>query len=62
MTTPLSIRREDCINSKSLLTNPFYQAWQNGELTLNGLHFYAQQYYFFESEFPMFLSSIHSKY
>ena len=56
-----SLRMEDRINSRSLLTHPFYQAWQNGELTLNDLRIYAQQYYFFESAFPMFLSSIHSK-
>lgn len=61
MKKPLLFRMEDRINSKSLLTHPFYQAWQNGDLTLNDLRFYAKQYYFFESEFPMFLSSIHSK-
>ena len=57
----LLFRMQDPINSKSLLTHPFYQAWQNGDLTLNVLRFYAKQYYFFESEFPLFLSSIHSK-
>ena len=61
MNKTFSLRMEDRINSKSLLTHPFYQAWQNGELTLNDLRLYAQQYYFFESAFPMFLSSIHSK-
>ena len=61
MNKTFSLRMEERINSKSLLTHPFYQAWQNGELTSNDLRIYAQQYYFFESAFPMFLSSIHSK-
>ena len=61
MNQSFSLRMEERINSKSLLTHPFYQAWQNGELTINDLRHYAQQYYFFEAAFPMFLSSIHSK-
>lgn len=49
-----------CIQSKSLLTHPFYQAWSNGELTHDDLRFYAKQYYALETTFPRLLSRIHS--
>lgn len=48
------------ITEKSLLKHPFYQAWQRGELTLNDLRRYAEQYYFFEANLPRFLSGIHA--
>ncbi|MDA1128984.1 MAG: CADD family putative folate metabolism protein [Chloroflexi bacterium] len=54
------IRLEQEIDRKSLLTHPFYQAWQAGELTLDDLRIYAAQYYFFESNFPRYLSAIHT--
>jgi len=49
------------IEKKSLLTHPFYQAWQAGELTIGDLKHYAEQYYLFEDNFPRFLSAIHSR-
>lgn len=51
---------ETCIQNKSLLKHPFYQAWSEGKLTLDGLRFYAKQYYALETTFPRLLSRIHS--
>ncbi len=33
------------IEERSLLTHPFYQAWQRGDLSLDTLRSYAAQYY-----------------
>jgi len=49
------------IESKSLLEHPFYQAWQAGELSIQDLQIYAGQYYFFEANFPRYLSAVHSR-
>jgi pyrroloquinoline-quinone synthase len=49
------------IEARSLLTHPFYQAWQAGELSIQDLRTYTSQYYFFEANFPRFLSAIHSR-
>ena len=49
------------IESKSLLEHPFYRAWQAGELNIQELQTYAAQYYFFEANFPRYLSAIHSR-
>ena len=54
-------RLDDLISSQSLLKHPFYKAWQAGELTIQDLQTYAAQYYFFEANFPRYLSAIHSK-
>lgn len=51
---------DSCIEKKSLLQHTFYQAWSQGQLTLQDLQFYAGQYYALESSFPVFLSRIHS--
>ncbi|MDA0264129.1 MAG: CADD family putative folate metabolism protein [Chloroflexi bacterium] len=61
MTETLLNRLQQLIDDKSLLTHPFYQAWQAGELSIEDLQIYASQYYFFEANFPRFLSAIHSK-
>lgn len=58
---PLIQRLHHMIQDRSLLKHPYYQAWQTGELTLDDLREYAQQYYYFESAFPCFLSAIHSR-
>ena len=60
MVKDLIARLQDRIDAKSLLTHPFYQAWQAGELSLEDLKDYASQYYFFEANFPRYLSAIHS--
>jgi pyrroloquinoline-quinone synthase len=44
-----------------LLRHPFYQAWSAGELTKEDLKFYAEQYYHQVSEFPTYLTSLHSR-
>ena len=44
-----------------LLKHPFYQAWSAGELTRKDLKFYAQQYFHQVSEFPTYLTSLHSR-
>jgi pyrroloquinoline-quinone synthase len=53
-------RLDHKIEKKSLLSHPYYQAWKAGELTLDDLRVYAAQYYFFEANFPRYLSSIHA--
>ena len=61
MQETLLTRLDHRIKSRSLLTHPFYQAWQAGALSRQDLRLYACQYYFFEASFPRFLSSIHSR-
>ena len=61
MEESLLSRLDHRIESRSLLTHPYYQAWQAGTLSREDLRAYARQYYFFEAEFPRFLSSIHSR-
>ena len=49
------------IDERHLLNHPFYTKWANGTLPLEALQEYARQYYAFESAFPRFLSSLHSR-
>ena len=44
-----------------LLQHPFYQAWSAGELTKQDLKFYAKQYFHQVSQFPTYLTSLHSR-
>jgi pyrroloquinoline-quinone synthase len=44
-----------------LLTHPFYKAWSAGELTSQDLKFYGEQYYHQVSQFPTYLTSLHSR-
>jgi len=44
-----------------LLKHPFYQAWSAGELTKEDLKFYAEQYYHQVSQFPTYLTALHSR-
>ncbi len=44
-----------------LLQHPFYQAWSAGELTKEDLQFYAEQYYHQVSQFPAYLTALHSR-
>jgi len=48
------------IEGRHLLTHPFYQAWQRGELTQAALADYATQYYAHVAMFPRYLSALHS--
>ncbi|MFL2751383.1 MAG: CADD family putative folate metabolism protein [Dehalococcoidia bacterium] len=61
MSRMLINRITDRIESKSLLEHPFYQEWKEGNLTQEELKVYAAQYYHFESSFPLYLSSVHSR-
>lgn len=49
------------IGERHLLTHPFYTKWVAGTLPKEAIQEYARQYYAFESEFPRFLSAIHSR-
>jgi pyrroloquinoline-quinone synthase len=44
-----------------LLKHPFYQAWSAGELTKEDLKFYAEQYFHQVSQFPTYLTALHSR-
>ena len=44
-----------------LLKHPFYLAWSAGELTKEDLKFYAEQYFHQVSQFPTYLTSLHSR-
>ena len=44
-----------------LLRHPFYQAWSAGELTKEDLKFYAEQYFHQVSQFPTYLTALHSR-
>jgi pyrroloquinoline-quinone synthase len=44
-----------------LLRHPFYRAWSAGELTKEDLKFYAEQYFHQVSQFPTYLTSLHSR-
>jgi pyrroloquinoline-quinone synthase len=44
-----------------LLKHPFYQAWNDGKLTLESLQDYARQYYHHVEAFPTYLSAVHAQ-
>jgi pyrroloquinoline-quinone synthase len=50
-------RLDDLIASKSILTHPFYVAWQKGELTRDDLRTYATTYFPHVAAFPGYLES-----
>jgi len=54
-------RVDSLIDQRHLLTHPFYTKWQAGTLPREALQEYARQYYAFESNFPRFLSALHSR-
>lgn len=49
------------IEEHHLLKHPFYTKWVEGILPLEAIQEYARQYFGFESEFPRFLSGIHTR-
>ncbi len=51
---------EKDIHKKHLSKHKFYQLWNEGEISLEALRGYAQQYYKFVSEFPRLVSRVHS--
>jgi pyrroloquinoline-quinone synthase len=54
-------KAEQEIAQYDLLKHPFYQAWSAGELTREDLKFYAEQYFHQVSQFPTYLSALHSR-
>ena len=60
MTDCTLTRIERQIADRSVLTHPFYQAWQRGELTPAALADYAGQYYHHVAAFPQYLSALHA--
>jgi pyrroloquinoline-quinone synthase len=46
------------VMNHQLLTHPFYQRWEAGELSRYELIHYAEQYRYFESMLPMFLEGL----
>jgi pyrroloquinoline-quinone synthase len=50
----------EVVEARSLLRHPFYQAWQQGELTLDQLRGYASQYYHHVLAFPQYVSAAHA--
>jgi pyrroloquinoline-quinone synthase len=57
----LRSRLESRIQQRHLLAHSLYTRWQTGKLSKDELCGYAKEYYSFESEFPRFLSAIHSR-
>jgi pyrroloquinoline-quinone synthase len=53
-------RLDAMIDRRRLLTHSFYTKWVAGTLPREAIQDYARQYYAFESEFPRFLSAIHT--
>ncbi len=51
---------ENKIAARHLLTHPFYQTWQAGELSQAALADYAAQYFHHVAAFPRYLSALHS--
>ena len=47
---------DELIQSRSILSHPFYQAWQRGELTREQLCTYAATYYPHVAAFPGYLA------
>ena len=57
----LLIRRlDDVIQERHLLNHPFYQAWNQGKLSLAMLQEYAQDYFLQVKAFPTYVSATHS--
>jgi len=56
----LCARIDRLIEERSLLRHPFYQAWQQGALSLDALRGYACQYYHHVLAFPTYVSGAHA--
>ncbi|HEV8064583.1 MAG TPA: iron-containing redox enzyme family protein [Acidimicrobiales bacterium] len=59
--TPPSLATDlvnEAIGDRRLLSHPFYQRWQAGELEVSELTAYAGQYRYFEAQLPDFLAEV----
>lgn len=54
-------RVDRMIDERHLLKHPFYTKWAAGTLPREALQEYTRQYFAFESAFPRFLSTMHSR-
>jgi len=48
------------IEARSMLSHPFYQAWEEGMLTRDALKQYAKQYFHHVEAFPRAVSAVHA--
>lgn len=48
------------IAQRSMLSHPFYQAWEEGTLTKDALRAYARQYFHHVEAFPRAVSAVHA--
>ena len=52
---------DEVVEAKHLLKHPFYTAWTNGDLTVEALRGYSEQYYKHVAAFPRYLTAIHTQ-
>ncbi len=48
------------VEARSMLSHPFYQAWEEGKLTREALREYAKQYFHHVEAFPQAVSAVHA--
>lgn len=48
------------VEQRSMLSHPFYQAWEQGALTQDALKAYAKQYFHHVEAFPRAVSAVHA--
>jgi pyrroloquinoline-quinone synthase len=48
------------VEARSMLSHPFYQAWEEGALTRDALAAYAKQYFHHVEAFPQAVSAVHA--
>ena len=52
---------DQIVDEYHLLKHPFYQAWNEGKLSIESLQDYASQYYHHVEAFPTYLSAVHAQ-
>jgi len=60
MSDLLSAAIDAAVRERSMLSHPFYQAWENGTLTRDALKSYAKQYFHHVEAFPRAVSAVHA--
>lgn len=55
-------RIDEAIAASAMLSHPFYEAWNRGELDRQTLGQYARQYYAQVRAFPAYVSAVHSQF
>jgi pyrroloquinoline-quinone synthase len=56
----ISAAIDAAIAERSMLSHPFYQAWEEGALTKDALRAYARQYFHHVEAFPRAVSAVHA--